>query len=157
MKNLVVTILIFINIYIYIGIALYNSKVYNNANIKREKYLQSLQLLTEFQGLINTNKENICNIISTQINQLINADKCILYLINNINTINNMNDMESGNRNMYEITMNEYKEHSLDRGMVASVVHNGSILNIVDVYEHMQFSSAMVSCIVNVFDMCNVC
>eukprot|EP01036_Dinobryon_divergens_P027418 gene27418-36190_t len=100
------------------GIALQNANLYRHAESARDKFRSLLDIIRAMQGEMGVN--SLIFTITQRTTKVVDADRCTLYLVDNVNI-----------------------KISMDQGIAGMVATSGQILNITDAYDNPHFNQTI--------------
>lgn len=111
------------------GIALLNARLYSNANRSRDKFRSLLDIISAMQNQMGVN--SLIFTITQRTTRVVDADRCTLYLVDNVQ------------RGLFAMQGEVNIRISMEQGIAGYVATNGTTLNIPDAYDHPQFNQAI--------------
>jgi len=111
------------------GIAVQNANLFKHAEAMRDKFRSLLEIIRAMQGEMGVN--SLIFTITQRTIRVIDADRCTLYLVDNVQ------------RGLFAMQGEVNIRISMDQGIAGSVATTGLTLNIPDAYENGQFNQAI--------------
>jgi adenylate cyclase len=111
------------------GIALLNARLFANANKSRDKFRSLLDIISAMQGQMGVN--SLIFTITQRTTRVVDADRCTLYLVDNVQ------------RGLFAMQGEVNIRISMEQGIAGHVATSGEVLNIPDAYDHPQFNQAI--------------
>ena len=111
------------------GIALLNARLFANANKSRDKFRSLLDIISAMQSQMGVN--SLIFTITQRTTRVVDADRCTLYLVDNVQ------------RGLFAMQGEVNIRISMEQGIAGQVASTGDILNIPDAYDHPQFNQAI--------------
>lgn len=111
------------------GIAVQNANVFKTAESARDKFRSLLDIIRAMQGEMGVN--SLIFTITQRTIRVVDADRCTLYLIDNVQ------------RALFAMQGEVNIRISMEQGIAGMVATTGQILNIPDAYENPNFNQAV--------------
>ena len=111
------------------GIAVQNANVFRSAESSRDKFRSLLDIIRAMQGELGVN--SLIFTITQRTTRVIDADRCTLYLVDNVQ------------RGLFAMQGEVNIRISMDQGIAGHVATTGQTLNIPDAYENPNFNQAI--------------
>jgi len=111
------------------GIALQNANLYRNAEGARDKFRSLLDIIRAMQGEMGVN--SLIFTITQRTIRVVDADRCTLYLVDNVH------------RGLFAMQGEVNIRISMEQGIAGLVATTGQSLNIPDAYENDKFNQAI--------------
>eukprot|EP00605_Chrysophyceae_sp_TOSAG23-4_P000459 GSChrysophyteH1.ASY1.ANO1.517.1 assembled CDS len=111
------------------GIAVQNANVFRSAEASRDKFRSLLDIIRAMQGELGVN--SLIFTITQRTTRVIDADRCTLYLVDNVQ------------RGLFAMQGEVNIRISMDQGIAGHVATTGHTLNIPDAYENPNFNQAI--------------
>lgn len=111
------------------AIALQNANLFRQAEKQSEKFRSLLDMIRAMQGEMGVN--SLIFTITQRTPKIIDADRCTLYLVDNVQ------------KALYAMQGEVNIRISMEQGIAGSVASSGQLLNIEDAYENPNFNQAV--------------
>lgn len=111
------------------AIAMQNAALFKNAEKQSEKFRALLDMIKAMQGEMGVN--SLIFTITQRTPKIIDADRCTLYLIDNVQ------------KALYAMQGEVNIRISMEQGIAGSVASTGQLINIADAYDNPSFNQAV--------------
>ena len=111
------------------GVALQNAMLYKNSEIVRDKFRSLLDIIRAMQGELGVN--SLIFTITQRTIRVVDADRCTLYLVDNVQ------------KALFAMQGEVNIRISMEQGIAGSVATSGDVLNIPDAYDNPNFNQAI--------------
>lgn len=111
------------------GIALQNANLYRNSESARDKFRSLLDIIRAMQGEMGVN--SLIFTITQRTIRVVDADRCTLYLVDNVH------------RGLFAMQGEVNIRISMEQGIAGMVATTGQTLNIPDAYENPNFNQTI--------------
>jgi len=111
------------------GVALQNAMLYKNSEIIRDKFRSLLDIIRAMQGELGVN--SLIFTITQRTIRVVDADRCTLYLVDNVQ------------KALFAMQGEVNIRISMEQGIAGSVATSGEVLNIPDAYDNPNFNQAI--------------
>lgn len=111
------------------GIALQNANLFRNSESARDKFRSLLDIIRAMQGEMGVN--SLIFTITQRTIRVVDADRCTLYLVDNVH------------RGLFAMQGEVNIRISMEQGIAGMVATTGQTLNIPDAYENPHFNQAI--------------
>lgn len=111
------------------GVAVQNANLYRSSESARDKFRSLLDIIRSMQGEMGVN--SLIFTITQRTTKVIDADRCTLYLVDNVQ------------KGLFAMQGEVNIRISMEQGIAGLVATSGQLLNIPDAYENIHFNQAI--------------
>jgi len=111
------------------GVAVQNANLYRSSESSRDKFRSLLDIIRAMQGEMGVN--SLIFTITQRTTKVIDADRCTLYLVDNVH------------KGLFAMQGEVNIRISMEQGIAGLVATSGQLLNIPDAYENINFNQAI--------------
>lgn len=111
------------------GIAVQNANLFKSAESARDKFRSLLDIIRAMQGELGVN--SLIFTITQRTVRVVDADRCTLYLVDNVQ------------KALFAMQGEVNIRISMEQGIAGSVATSGQVLNIPDAYDNPNFNQAI--------------